>query len=114
MRYASEWARTHGAPLTLVRTTTGVEIFGPGGSPVLPVWKEAIVGYATQEIAKLQEHVGTNAEVIIESGDLHEQLNRAARQTKGDLLVIGHMPSSGHWGPADAAMRSVASRTSRC
>jgi nucleotide-binding universal stress UspA family protein len=95
---AAQLAGELGARLTLVHVTAGVQIYGPGGSHVLPEWKEAIVGYATQEIAKLQEDVGTKAEVIIESGDVHEQLNRAARQSKGDLLVIGHMPSGGHLG----------------
>ena len=95
---AAQLADEFGARLTLVHVTAGVEIFGPGGSHVLPEWKEAIVGYAIQEIAKLQEDVGTKAEVIIESGDVNEQLNRAAQQTKSDLLVIGHMPSGGHLG----------------
>ena len=39
----------------------------------LPEWKEALVGYATKEIAKLQQDVGTKAEVIIDSGDVHKR-----------------------------------------
>jgi nucleotide-binding universal stress UspA family protein len=42
--------------------------------------------------------VGTKAEVIIDSGNVHELLNRAAEQAKGDLLIIGHLPSGGHLG----------------
>ena len=73
-------------------------MYGPGGSHVDPVWKENIVGFASKEIAKLQQDVGTKAEVIIDSGDVHKLLNRAAEQAKADLLVIGHMPSGGHLG----------------
>jgi nucleotide-binding universal stress UspA family protein len=62
------------------------------------VWKETIVGFAAKEIAKIQEDVGTKAEVIIDSGDVHELLNRAAEEAKADLLIIGHMPSGGHLG----------------
>jgi nucleotide-binding universal stress UspA family protein len=75
-----------------------VEIYGPGGPDILPEWKEALVGYAAKEIAKLQEDVGTKAEVIVDSGDVHKLLNRAAERARGDLLVIGHMPSRGHLG----------------
>jgi hypothetical protein len=38
------------------------------------------------------------AEVIIDSGDVHKLLNRAAERARSDLLVIGHMPSGGHLG----------------
>jgi len=95
---ARKIADEFGARLTLVHITTGVESYGPGGSYVDPVWKEPIVGIATKEIEKLQQDVGTNAEVIIDSGDVHKLLNRAAEQAKDDLLVIGHMPSGGHLG----------------
>ena len=36
------------------------------------------VGFAAKEIANLQQEVGTKAEVIIDSGDVPELLNRAA------------------------------------
>jgi nucleotide-binding universal stress UspA family protein len=86
------------ATLTLVHITGSVEIFGPGGSHVDPVWKEKIVGFAVEEIAKLQQEVGTKAEVIIDSGNVPELLNRAAERTKSDVLVIGHIPGRSHLG----------------
>jgi nucleotide-binding universal stress UspA family protein len=95
---ASQVAAEFGARLTLVHVTDSVEIYGPGGFRVLPEWKEALVGNAAKEIAKLRQDVGTKAEVIIDSGDVHKALNRAAEQAKGDLLVIGHLPSGGHLG----------------
>jgi nucleotide-binding universal stress UspA family protein len=95
---AAQMAADFGARLALVHITAGVEMYGPGGSHVVPELKEELVGYAAKEMAKLQQDVGTKAEVIIDSGDVHKLLNRAAEQTKGDLLVIGHMPSGGHLG----------------
>jgi nucleotide-binding universal stress UspA family protein len=95
---AAQVAAEFDARLTLVHVTDSVEIYGPGGFHVLPEWKEALVGNASKEIAKLQQDVGTQAEVIIDSGDVHKALNRAAEQAKGDLLVIGHLPSGGHLG----------------
>jgi nucleotide-binding universal stress UspA family protein len=95
---AAELAVAVNATLTLVHITASVESYGPGGSYVDPVWKERIVGFATKEIAKLQQGVGTKAEVIIDSGNVPEQLNRAAERTKADVLVVGHNPLRGHLG----------------
>lgn len=95
---AAEMAAAVEAALTLVHITTSVEVFGPGGSHVDPVWKEKIVGFAAEEIARLQQEAGTKAEVIIDSGNVPELLNRAAEQTKADVLVIGHIPGRSHLG----------------
>jgi nucleotide-binding universal stress UspA family protein len=95
---AAQIAAEFEARLTLVHITAGVEIYGPGGPRILPKWKEELVGYAAKEIAKLQQDVGTKAEVIIDSGDVHQLLNRAAEQSKCDLLVIGQFPPGGHLG----------------
>ena len=95
---AAEMAAAVDATLTLVHITGSVEIFGPGGSHVDPAWKEKIVGFAAEEIAKLQLAVGTKAEVIIDSGNVPELLNRAAERTKADVLVIGHIPGRSHLG----------------
>jgi len=95
---AAQFAAEFGARLALVHVTASVETFGPGGSYVLPEWRDAIVGFATKEIARLQQEAGTNADVIIESGDVHKLLNHAAEQSKSDVLVVGHLPPGGHLG----------------
>ena len=95
---AAEMAAAVDATLTLVHITSGVEVWGPGGSHVDPVWKEMIVGSATREMAQLQRDVGTKAEVIIDSGNVPELLNRAAGQTRADVLVLGHSPGRSHLG----------------
>ena len=95
---AARIAKEFGARLTLVHITGGVEAYGPGAPHIVPEWKAEIVGYAAREIAKLQQDLGTKAEVIIDSGNVCKLLNRAVDQAKGDVLVIGHMPSGGHLG----------------
>ena len=91
-------AEAANAVLTLVHVTGSVEFYGPGGSRLDPAWKETIVGFAAKEIDTLQQEMGTNFDVIIESGDVPELLNRAAERTKADVLVIGHIPGRSHLG----------------
>jgi nucleotide-binding universal stress UspA family protein len=98
MSLAAEMAAALDATLTLVHITSSVEVYGPGGSHVDPVRKEMTVGFAADEIAKLQQKVGTKAEVIIDSGNVPELLNRAAELTKADVLVIGHKLGRSHLG----------------
>jgi nucleotide-binding universal stress UspA family protein len=95
---AAAMAAAVDAALTLVHITSSVEIFGSGGSRVDEEWKKTIVGIAAKEIAELQQAVGTKAEVIIDSGNVPQLLNRAAEQTNADVLVIGHMPGRSHLG----------------
>ena len=95
---AAELASAAEATLTLVHITTGVEVWGPGGSHVDPAWKEMIVGFATKEIAQLQQDLGTNAEVVIDSGNVPELLNRAAEQARADVLIVGRSPGRNHLG----------------
>ena len=95
---AAELAAAVDAALTLVHITVSVDIYGPGGSHVDPIWRQQIVGSATEEIAQLQQEAGTNADVIIDSGNVPELLNRAAEQSKADVLVIGHLPGRSHLG----------------
>jgi len=55
------------------------------------------VGYAPRRLPS-SAGCGHQAKVIIDSGDVHACLNRAAEQAKSDLLVIGHSPVRGTWG----------------
>jgi hypothetical protein len=60
--------------------------------------KQELASYAANEISKLQGDVCTKAAVTIDIGDVQKLLNRAAKDTSADLLVIGHMLSDGHLG----------------
>jgi nucleotide-binding universal stress UspA family protein len=98
---AAEWAATLGAVLTLAHITTSVEKWGPGGTLVDKPWRDELVGIATQEIASLQHEAGTNAEVMIDSGEVTELLNLAAIRARADLLIIGHLHGRSHLGDND-------------
>ena len=101
---AAEMAAAVDARLTIVHITGSVEIFGPGGYSINPEWKKTIVSMATEEIAKLQQDVGTNAEVIIDSGNVPQLLNRAAEQTKAES-------SSSDTPPGEAISETTAKAT---
>ncbi|MGD0956468.1 MAG: universal stress protein [Candidatus Acidiferrales bacterium] len=93
--WAAQMAAEFGARLTLAHVTAGVELWGPGGSYVIPEWKEALVSDASQRIARLQQDMGIKADVFIGSGDAPKVLCQAAKQTEADLLVTGCYPYSG-------------------
>ena len=95
---AAGLAAASDATLTLVHVTASVDIWGPGGSHIDPAWQETLVGGAAKEIARLQHDVGTNVEVVIESGNVPLMLNRAAQQTRADVLVVGHTAGRSHLG----------------
>jgi nucleotide-binding universal stress UspA family protein len=94
--WGAQMAAEFGARLTLANVTAGVEFWGPGGSYVNQEWKEALVGDASQQMAKLQQDMGIKADVFIGSGDVPKVLSQAAKQTKADLLVTGCYPYGGH------------------
>lgn len=98
VKLAAELAASLHAVLTLVHIANSAETWGPGGSYIDPAWKATIVGYASEEVAKLQREMGTDFAVIIDCGNTSELLNGAAEQTKADVLVIGHIPGRSHLG----------------
>lgn len=93
--WGGQMAAEFGAKLTLAHITPGVEIYGPGGVYAAPEWREALISSAAQQMAKLQEQMGTHAETFIECGDVPRLLKVAAEQTKADLLVVGRSPTGG-------------------
>jgi nucleotide-binding universal stress UspA family protein len=88
-----------GARLTLAHVTAGVETYGPGGSHVIADWQDSLVGFASAQISRLQHEAGTDAEVIIDSGDdVPKLLSQAADRAQSNLLLIGRLPFGGHLG----------------
>jgi len=94
--WAAPMAAEFGAHLTLAHVTASVELWGPGGSYVVPEWKESFVADASERVAKLQQDMGIKADVLIGSGDVPKVLSQAAKQTKADLLVTGSYPYGGN------------------
>lgn len=87
--HAVELAKLFAARLILAHVTPSVENYGPGGSHVLPDFKEALVSSSRQQLAKLREDLGVDAELFIGSGAISKVLAQAAGETAADLLVIG-------------------------
>ncbi len=94
LQWAAQMAADFGARLTLAHVTAGMEIYGPGAYQVDPSWTEALVKSASQQLAKLKQEVGTQAETFIGSGDVAKLLSEAAKQSDADVLIIGR-PSGG-------------------
>jgi len=89
VRWAHDLANEFGARLTLAHATPGVEIYGPGGTHVLTDMKRELVDGAMRQMAKLQQELGTKAEVFIGCGDAPKVINQAAKEAKADLLLVG-------------------------
>jgi len=96
--WAAQMAAEFGAHLTLANVTASVEFWGPGGIYVNEEWKKELVGDASEQMAKVQQDMGTKAEVFIGSGDVPKVLSQAAKETKADLLVTGCYPYGGNLG----------------
>ncbi len=90
---AAELAAEFSAALTLVHVIAGTTIFAPGGEQELTEMKRELMSGASAELAELQREVGTQAEVVIESGAVLPALNAAVQRTGSDLLVIGRLPA---------------------
>jgi len=89
IRWAQDLANEFGARLTLAHVMPGVEIYGSGGHHVLIDMKRELVNGAMKRMAKIQEELGTKADVFIGSGDVPKVMSQAAKETKADLLVVG-------------------------
>ena len=94
--WAAEMASEFDARLTLAYVTPGVEMWGPGGNYVNAELKEALVGNASNQMARLQREMGITADVFICSGDVPKGLSQAAKQIGADLLITGCRPYGGH------------------
>jgi nucleotide-binding universal stress UspA family protein len=57
-----------------------------------------MVLFAEDDINKLQRDLGTHFEVIIDSGNVAQGLNKAVKQANADVLVVGHIPGRSHLG----------------
>jgi nucleotide-binding universal stress UspA family protein len=96
--WAQNIASEFGAKLTLAHATPSVEIYGPGGYHVLNEMKADLVKSTTEQIAKLQQEMGTQAEVFIGSGDVSKVMSQAAKETGADLIVVGPRAVDGRFG----------------
>ena len=90
--WAAQMAAEFGAHLTLAHVTPSVELWGPGGSYVVPGWKESLVGDASRHLADLQQDMGIKADVFIGSGDVPKVLSQAAKRDEGGFAGYRVLP----------------------
>jgi nucleotide-binding universal stress UspA family protein len=97
---ALEWgawlASAYNARLTLVHATPSLE--GRMGEYFDPNWLIQVTEQAKKELAKLEERVGTRADVIVESGDAPRTVCSIVGRVNGDVLVIGRGSAAGIFG----------------
>ena len=93
--WAAQAAAEFGARLTVVHATASLDMSGLGGRYFAPEWRDVLITHAKDGIAKLQQDLGTQAEVFIESGAVPEVVRMAAEEASADLLVIGRSPAGG-------------------
>lgn len=95
-----EWggwlASASGGRLHLVHATPSLE--GPTGEYYDTEWRAHLADQAKAELAKLQKRTGTNAEVIVESGDAPLTVCSIADRVRADVLVIGRGSAAGIFG----------------
>jgi len=85
------------AGLQFVYVIAGLPAVGIDGE-AFPEFREAMAVSAAQHMAKLQQEIGTQAEVLIESGEPAKALILAAKKTKADLLIVGRKAPGAHLG----------------
>ena len=93
--WAAQMAAEFGARLGIAHAAPALDMSGPGGRYFAPEWRSVLLAHAGEQIAKLQQDLGTHAEVYVESGSASEVLRMTAEQAGADLLVIGRSPSGG-------------------
>lgn len=95
---AKDVAAEFGARLTIAHATPGVEIYGPGGSHVIPELRDELVAGAKERIACLQQDAGTNADVFIGCGDPSKVIRQGAQEKNANLIVVGMRYHNGRLG----------------
>jgi nucleotide-binding universal stress UspA family protein len=88
LAWAADFAREYRARLHILHllptTTTYMS-----GFYFDPEWGELLAKAARDQIARLQDELGTAAEVTVEVGDIPDAVSAAANRLGADLLVIG-------------------------
>jgi nucleotide-binding universal stress UspA family protein len=93
LQCAAELAEQYGATLSLTHITPAVETHFEKYSN--QDFTAAMAADATSELEKFQQSAGTNANVIVEGGELATAVETIAKRLRADLLVIGRNPAPG-------------------
>jgi len=93
LNYAKDVAEEFGASLTLVHALPPLEA---GEARYFDqAWRASLRKGAEESLTQLKADLGVTAETILESGDVAKVVDKAARDHKSDLLVIGRATEEG-------------------
>ena len=96
LSWASQMAERCGAELIITHAYPSLE--GRAGEYFDPNWRSYFTQIATDEIMKMQQKLGLNSELILESGDIPQVVCNQAQLHDVDLLVIGRGSAAGVFG----------------
>ena len=103
--WAAQMAERQGAEMIIVHAYPSLE--GRSGDYVDPNWHTVFTQSARDEIMKMQQKLGTDAELIVESGEPSQVVCDLAAERKADLLVIGRGSAAGVFGRLRANAYSI-------
>ncbi len=111
LMWAARFADGIGANLSIVHATPNLE--GQAGEYFDPDWRKHIEVQVRDEITALQQRLGTDAPVYIDSGDAATVVCELAKEQEAGLLVIGRGSAAGVFGRLRANAYSII-RQSAC
>ena len=103
--WAAQMAEREGAEMVIVHAYPSLE--GRAGEYFDPNWRTYLTQAANDEIMKMQQKLGTDAELVLESGDPSQVVCNLASTRNADLLVIGRGSAAGVFGRLRANAYSI-------
>ncbi len=94
--WGAQFAARFGAQMVIAHAYPSLE--GRSGEYFDPNWRTYFTQIASEEIVKMQRKLGTNAELLLESGDPAHVVCNLAALHQADLLVIGRGSAAGVFG----------------
>ncbi len=103
--WGAQMAEREGAEMVIVHAYPSLE--GRAGDYFDPNWRTYLTQAANDEIMKMQQKLGTDAELVLESGDPSQVVCNLAATRNADLLVIGRGSAAGVFGRLRANAYSI-------
>jgi nucleotide-binding universal stress UspA family protein len=103
--WGAQLAERESAEMVIVHAYPSLE--GRSGEYFDPNWRTYFTQVANDEIMKMQQKLGTNAELVMESGEPAHVVCNLAAAHQADLLVIGRGSAAGMFGRLRANAYSI-------
>jgi nucleotide-binding universal stress UspA family protein len=105
INWGAQIAAREGGEVVIVHAYPSLE--GRSGEYFDPNWRTYFTKIANDEILTMQQKVGTNARLVLESGDPAQVVCDTAALERADLLVIGRGSAAGVFGRLRANAYSI-------